>query len=200
MNEILPDVFSWSWHSPRHGYNFNGYLVRLPHGDVCIDPPQMSDEVLADLAQRSLIGILLTNRNHVRDCHKVRQRTGAPVFIHPGDAAEAERLGAVIDEYLEVGQAIGPLIVHPATGKSPGEVCFHWPDRKTLFIGDACIGNPPGQCSLLPDKVMEDPIALRRSLRRIASELDFDALLLGDGEPILRGGRRALQDLVAKFS
>jgi len=37
-------------------------------------------------------------------------------------------------------------------------------------------------------------------LKRIASRIDFDALLLGDGEPILRGGRRALQDLVATFS
>ncbi len=199
MKEILPDVFTWSWLSPRHGYNFNGYLVRLPRGNVCIDPPEMPDDVLAELAQKGVACTVLTNRNHVRACEKVRSKTGAPVFIHPADAPEAERLGAVIDEYLEVGQNLGPLTVHSAVGKSPGEICLHWPERKALFIGDACIGNPPGACSLLPEKVMEDPIALRRSLRRIASELDFDSLLLGDGAPILRGGRAALQTLVATF-
>jgi len=51
---------------------------------------------------------------------------------------------------------------------------------------------------LLPDKAMEDPIALRRSLKRIL-DLDFDALLVGDGVPILTGGKRALQDLVARL-
>jgi glyoxylase-like metal-dependent hydrolase (beta-lactamase superfamily II) len=200
MKEILPDVFTWSWPSPRHGYDFNGYLLRVAPGNVCIDPPEMPDDVLAELARQGVALTVLTNRNHVRACEKVRLKTQAPVFIHPADAPEAERLGAMIDEYLEVGQSIGPLIVHPAVGKSPGEVCVYWPERKALFIGDACIGNPPGACALLPDKVMEDPIAVRRSLRRIASELDFDALLLGDGAPILKGGRRALQALVATFA
>lgn len=199
MNEILPDVFKNSWRSPRHGYDFNGYLVALPQGNLCIDPPEMPEETLDELARRKIAFIVLTNRNHVRACQKVREKTGAPVFIHPADAPDAERLGAIIDEYLEVGQAMGPLIIHSAAGKSPGEVCLHWPARKILFLGDACIGNPPGQCSLLPEKVMDDPVALRRSLRRIATEIDFDALLFGDGEPILSGGRRALQNLVAQF-
>ncbi len=51
MNELMPDVFTWSWPSPRHGYNFNGYLVRTPSGNVCIDPVEMSEEVLAEIAQ-----------------------------------------------------------------------------------------------------------------------------------------------------
>jgi glyoxylase-like metal-dependent hydrolase (beta-lactamase superfamily II) len=199
MNELMPDVFTWSWPSPRHGYNFNGYLVRMPSGNVCVDPAEMSEEVLAEIASQGVLYTVLTNRNHVRASEKVRSKTGAPIFIHPADAAEAERLGALIDEYLEADQKIGQLVVHPVAGKSPGEVCLHWPERKTLFIGDACIGNPPGRCSLLPDKVMEDPIALRRSLKRI-TELDFDALLVGDGAPILTGGRRALQELVASLA
>ncbi len=198
MNELMPDVFTWSWPSPRHGYNFNGYLVRTPSGNVCIDPVEMSEEVLAEIASQGLFCTVLTNRNHVRAVEKVRGKTGAPTFIHPADAAEAERLGAVVDDYLEAGQKICHLVVHPVAGKSSGEVCLHWPERKALFIGDACIGNPPGRCSLLPDKAMEDPIALRRSLKRIL-DLDFDALLVGDGTPILTGGKRALQDLVARL-
>jgi glyoxylase-like metal-dependent hydrolase (beta-lactamase superfamily II) len=130
----------------------------------------------------------------------VQNATGAQVFIHPADAAYATEQGAKIDDYLSVGQNIGPLVVHPAQGKSAGEIALHWPERRILIIGDACIGNPPGSCSLLPEKVIEDPLALKRSLARLASEVDFEALLMGDGAPIVRGGRVALQALVAKFN
>jgi glyoxylase-like metal-dependent hydrolase (beta-lactamase superfamily II) len=197
VKEILPDVFTWSWLSPRHGYNFNGYFVRSPRGNICIDPAEMSDELLSELSRLGLSCVVITNRNHVRASERVRSKTGAPVFVHPADAPEAGRLGATIDDYLEVGQAIGPLIVHSAAGKSPGEVCLYWPNRKALFVGDACIGNPPGGCSLLPDRVMDDPVALRRSLSQLA-KLDFDFLLLGDGEPIMAGGKQALQALAGR--
>ena len=95
-------------------------------------------EVLAEIASQGVLYTVLTNRNHVRASEKVRSKTGAPTFIHPADAAEAERLGAVVDEYIEAGQKFGQLVVHPAAGKSSGEVCLHWPERKALFIGDAC--------------------------------------------------------------
>ena len=42
--------------------------------------------------------------------------------------------------------------------------------------------------------------ALRQSLARLARTIDFDALLLGDGAPILAGGRAALERLVASFA
>jgi hypothetical protein len=61
------------------------------------------------------------------------------------------------------------------------------------------VGHPPGKLGLLPEKVMDDPSALRRTLRRLSTEVDFDTLLVGDGVPILRGGREALAALVASF-
>lgn len=199
MDEIVPDIWMWSWFSERHKYNFNGYLVRSPSANVCVDPVETSNEVLSEIASRPVAVVVLTNRNHVRAANKVRERTGAQVFIHPADAAYAVTQGAIIDDYLEIGQKLGPLHVLPAYGKSPGEVALHWPERKVLIVGDACVGNPPGVCSLLPDRVMDDPIALRRSLRHLATEVDFDALLVGDGKPIISGGRAALQALVATF-
>ncbi len=38
MREILSDFFTWPWFSEPHGYNFNGYLIRDPGGNICIDP------------------------------------------------------------------------------------------------------------------------------------------------------------------
>jgi glyoxylase-like metal-dependent hydrolase (beta-lactamase superfamily II) len=89
-------------------------------------------------------------------------------------------------------------VIEPAAGKSPGEVALHWPERRLLFIGDAVIGNPPGACGLLREKVMDDPARLRQSVRNLL-ELDFDTLLFGDGTPILTDARARLAELVATF-
>jgi glyoxylase-like metal-dependent hydrolase (beta-lactamase superfamily II) len=89
-------------------------------------------------------------------------------------------------------------MVEPAPGKSPGEVVLHWRERRLLFAGDAIIGNPPGRCSLLREKVLDDPPRLRRSVRNLL-DLDFDALLVGDGTPILHDAKARVAELVATF-
>jgi glyoxylase-like metal-dependent hydrolase (beta-lactamase superfamily II) len=199
MKEILPGVFTWPWFSERHGYDFNGWLFRHAGGNVCVDPVQMPDDVLDAIAKEGAATIVLTNRNHGRASARVRERTGAKVLIHPADATHAKNEGSAIDGELAHGQAVGPFRVVPAAGKSPGEVALHWPERRILVVGDACVGKPPGGLALLPEKVMDDPPALRRSLARIAAEVDFDTILVGDGAPILTGAKAALQGLVATF-
>lgn len=198
MNELLPDVFTWSWFSERHGYDFNGYLLRVPGGNVCVDPVEMSDGVLDDIAREGVSLIVLTNRNHTRASNRVRERTGAAVAIHSADAPHARAQGAVIDRELAFGESVGPFVALDAHGKSPGEIALHWPERRMLVVGDACVGNPPGACAMLPEKVIDDVAALRVSLARLAA-VDFDRLLLGDGVAFTTGGRAALAALVATF-
>jgi glyoxylase-like metal-dependent hydrolase (beta-lactamase superfamily II) len=85
-----------------------------------------------------------------------------------------------------------------AAGKSPGEVALHWPERKILIVGDAVVGDPPGRCKLLPEKVVDDPSLLRASVRSLLA-LDFDILLVGDGAPILQNAKERLTELVKTF-
>ena len=198
MHEIVTDVLTWTWFSEPHGYNFNGYLVRHGEGNLCIDPVPPSDECLADIARIGSARILLTNRNHSRAANVIRARTAARTLIHPDDAAHARSQGAEIDGQLNVGQKIGPLTIVAVPGKSPGEVALHWPERKLLIVGDAVIGNPPGRCGLLREKVMDDPARLRQSVRNLL-DLDFDALLFGDGVSILQHAKTQLKELVDTF-
>src|SRR6266571_3548664 len=109
MNEIVTDIFTWAWFSEPHGYNFNGYLIRHPDGNLCIDPVQPSEECLEELARLGAVKILLTNRNHSRAANLIRARTGARTLIHPDDAAHARGQGAAIDGELSPGEKIGPL-------------------------------------------------------------------------------------------
>lgn len=198
MREIVSGIFTWPWFSEEKGYDFNGYLVVRPDGNLCIDPVQMSDEVLEALAAKGVTSIVLTNRNHSRASARVRERTGARILCHPADAEHVRGQGGVVDGPLEVGGRAGPFQVLAADGKSPGEVALYWPERGILVVGDVCVVNPPGTCAVLPERVMDDPAALRRSLRRLA-EVEFDTLLPGDGAAILRGARDALRALVATF-
>ncbi|MFI5290899.1 MAG: hypothetical protein ACHQ17_14665 [Polyangia bacterium] len=200
MRELLPDISTWTWFSDRFGYDFSGWHVRHPSGNLCIDPVQMSEEVLDELARLGVARIVLTNRNHFRDAERLRARTGAEVMIHPADAAFVREKGVTLGAPLSAGQRVGPFTVVPADGKSPGEVALHWPERRILVVGDICVGNPPGALGLLPETVMDDPAALRLSLARLAETLDFDTLLVGDGASILSGARAALRTLVARFS
>jgi glyoxylase-like metal-dependent hydrolase (beta-lactamase superfamily II) len=142
--------------------------------------------------------ILLTNRNHSRAANAVRARTGAMTLIHPEDAEYARGQGTIIDGQLRVGEKIGPLTIVAAAGKSPGEVALHWPERRLLFVGDAVVGNPRGRCGVLREKVMDDPPRLRASVRSLL-DVDFDALLFGDGTPILDGAKPQLKELVETF-
>ncbi|MFQ5682547.1 MAG: hypothetical protein ACE5HC_04665 [Candidatus Binatia bacterium] len=198
MKEIVKDIFTWPWFSEPHGYNFNGYLVCDPGGNLCIDPVEPGEEVLEEIASYGVARILLTNRNHSRAANLVRSKTGARTAIHPADAAHARSQGTEIDDELKLAKKVGPLVVVGVAGKSPGEIALHWPERKMLIVGDAVIGNPPGRCKLLPDKVVDDPARLRASVRGLLA-LDFETLLPGDGEAILQGARERLRELVTTF-
>ena len=198
MQELVAGIFTWHWFSEPHGYNFNGYLVTAPGGNVCIDPVVPSDADLAFLLRRGVSFIALTNRNHVRAANQVRAATGARTLIHRADAAYARQQGADIDEEVQVADRIGPFVAVGAAGKSPGEIALHWPQRRLLVVGDAVVGKPPGHCAFLPDRVMDDPARLRASVGDFLA-LDFDVLLVGDGEPILSGARDRLRELIHQF-
>ena len=198
MREIVTDILTWSWFSEPHQYYFNGHLVRNPGGNICIDPVEPAEDGLDGIAIEGVARILLTNRNHSRAANRVRDRTGARTAIHGSDAEHARNEGAELDDTLEVGERIGPLEVINAAGKSPGEVALFWRNRRTLIVGDAVIGNPSGHCGLLPDRVKYNPAGLRGSVRKFL-DLDFDTLLVGDGESILENAKARLEELVATF-
>ena len=198
MRDIVSDILTWPWFSEPHGYNFNGHFVRDPGGNICIDPVEPTEADMNTLVREGVARIILTNRNHSRASNQVRARTGARTAIHADDAGHARSQETELDDGLEVGATVGPLEMVDASGKSPGEVALLWPDRGILIVGDAIIGNPPGQCGLLPERVMDDPVRLRSNLRKLL-DLDFDILLFGDGESILRDAKARLEELVRTF-
>ncbi|MCZ6494556.1 MAG: MBL fold metallo-hydrolase [Alphaproteobacteria bacterium] len=198
MRDIVSDILTWSWFSEPHGYNFNGHLIRDPSGNICVDPVEPTSDDLDAIVQQGVTRIVLTNRNHSRAANRVRARTGARTVIHADDAEHARSQDTELDGELTIGDRIGPLEVVGAAGKSPGEVALFWRDRGILIVGDAIIGNPPGRCGLLPERVMDDPARLRANVRKLL-DLDFDILLVGDGASLLDDAKARLKELVETF-
>jgi glyoxylase-like metal-dependent hydrolase (beta-lactamase superfamily II) len=195
MREIVEGIWTWPWFSEPHGYAFNGHLVTHEGGNVCIDPVDGGPTVLDALAAREVGVIVVTNRNHVRNAAAVRERTGARLLVHAADADYVRTQGATVDGPLVPGTHVGPFTVVGVPGKSPGEIALHWQERRILIVGDAIIGNPPGSCGFLRDKVMDDPPMLRASVRALLA-LDFDTLLVGDGASIVGGAKEQVHHLV----
>ena len=86
------------------------------------------------------------------------------------------------------------IVVDPPPCKSPGEIGLYWEKRGVLVLGDALIA-PYGALKLIPESKLDDPARLKDSLRKLDS-LEFDILLLADGDPILRDAKPKVMDFL----
>ncbi len=195
MDKILKDVYTWSVFSEEKKLNFNGYFIHTQHplfGNVVIDPTPVSD---LDLAQMETLGlvqkILITNRNHIRWSCELRVKFNAEIRMNSADAQSEDMIS---DHNFGDGDMLAGFLkaVVIPDNKSPGETALYWEEKKILFLGDALIGKPPGDVSLLPPEKYAD-IEKARAGIQVLDDLNFDSLLMGDGDPIVTGGKKAIE-------
>jgi glyoxylase-like metal-dependent hydrolase (beta-lactamase superfamily II) len=138
--------------------------------------------------------VYLTNRNHSRSAAAFRDCFSVPVRVHEADmeAAEVSADEAAVEGPIGAGEAIA---VH-VPGKSPGELAFLVPAREALVVGDVVISPPGAGLTTYPDEAIDDRDELMRSARKLL-QLEFDALLLCDGEPVVSGGKQRLAEFVS---
>jgi glyoxylase-like metal-dependent hydrolase (beta-lactamase superfamily II) len=189
MIRLFDGVFSWSWFSPEKRFNFNGHLLKTEHGVVMVDPVSLTEGDLAYIEAAGLKpdALVITNRNHLRTREDVLARWKIKTVLH---AAEVEQAGVPADWNVEDGDDVYGLTVVHVPGKSPGEIALFWPERRFLLVGDALIA-PYGKIKTVPEEKMDDPALMRVSLGRLKT-LDFDVLLVGDGDPLLSGAKAAV--------
>ena len=197
LKKLNPNLFFWSEFSEEKQLNFNGYYLVHGKESVLIDPPDLRDDGMIELKQRvadhsgsPLKAILLTNVHHDRASLKFKETFNVPIYIHENDK---DLLDFTPDHTFKADETIfcGLKAIHLENQKSPGESAFLQGDRKQLFVGDALIGKTPGKLNLLPPDKYKDIQKAKEALKGLQS-LDIDDLLLGDGEPILGGAKKAL--------
>lgn len=193
LEKLSEKVYTWFRYSDRLGYDLNGYYLSSEEGNLLVDPPGLTDDEadeIESLGEPQLL--LITNYTHWRQAPSFLERWAVPVAAHEIEVPRLPR----VDRTLSDGERLpGGWRVLFVPGKSRGEIALHTEgERGILLVGDIMIGEPPGLLRLLPDEKIEDKPALLESLRRIAG-LEFETLLVGDGQSILRGAGPIVREL-----
>jgi glyoxylase-like metal-dependent hydrolase (beta-lactamase superfamily II) len=193
VERLFDGVRRWTWFSEEKGMDFNGWIIETPDARVWLDPAWGDDELWAELEK---VGrpheILLSNKDHERASAELKKKYGIPVAIHEADApllsTPPERTFRDREKLYGVFQ-----VVRFTKLKSPGECAFFWPERRMLFVGDAVTGHPAGKAGLVQKHAGKPEVF--EDLKKLLA-LDFDSLLVGDGEPFVKGGKAALESLL----
>ena len=195
MKEILEKIWTWSVFSEEKGYNFNSLLISDGNKRVLIDPVKPSDEDFNFIKSKAPFeAIYLTNKDHLRDTHNLRRKLYIPTWSHKEDK---QYLKNEVDYIFKDKDklACGIEVIHLQDQKSPGESGFYISNRKILILGDALIGHTPGNLKLLPAEKYANINKAKSGLLRL-QDLEFDILLLGDGEHILEGAKKKVMEFL----
>jgi uncharacterized cupin superfamily protein/glyoxylase-like metal-dependent hydrolase (beta-lactamase superfamily II) len=189
----IESIAMWSVWQPAHRVFFNSYFLARESGNIVVDPLAWSEQDEVEIRERGGVAwIIITNRDHERRARDLATLFGAKIAASDGDTP---LLSGPVDLRLREGDRTFPgLHVIQLEGmKSPGEIALHLPDVKTAIVGDALWGEPAGTLRLLPDDKLLDARAAVLSLRKLWA-LRLDALLVGDGMPILHDADRIIGD------
>lgn len=189
MKEILDGIYTWSWFSPEKGFDFSSYMLQSNSEWVIIDPVEIDIGKIKNLAGTA--SIILTNRDHERIAAKIRDDFRAIIYAPELDAGQMELKPDLTynDGDILPGSLKAILIKN---GKSEGETALLWEERKILFIGDAIIGWPKGEFSLLPEPKYKNPMQAKESIRELL-KYDFDKALVCDGISVLENPKAAIR-------
>lgn len=198
MQEIVSGVFQWSWFSQEKGYDFNGHVILSEEGRVIIDPPPLSNEDFTWLEEhRPYQAILLTNRDHTREAEPLKKKLAASIYAPELDAP---LMNIQVDHTYRNEDPLpaGMMAIHIPDNKSPGESALLLKSNGgILILGDAMIGVPAGQLSLMPSDKYKDIERARQGLR-VLLDHPFERILVGDGESILRDGKKVLRQFLSR--
>jgi glyoxylase-like metal-dependent hydrolase (beta-lactamase superfamily II) len=174
----------------------NIWVVGDDESCLVIDAPHDVDAILAVVAGRSVKAIVCTHAHddHVRVAPELRERTGAPVLLHPDDRPlwELTHPDLLWDADLADGQSLtiggASVSVLHTPGHAPGAVCLYVHDLGCVFTGDTLFQGGPGATG----RSFSDADVIVQSIRRQLFALPDDTVVhTGHGDDTTIADERA---------
>jgi len=173
----------------------NVWVVGDDEQCVVIDAPHDVDAIMKIVGGRAVKAIICTHAHddHVRVAPALRERTGAPILLHPDDRPlwELTHTGELWDADLTDGQSIkiggAALTVLHTPGHAPGAVCLYSHDLGCVFTGDTLFEGGPGATG----RSFSDEKVIVASIRRRLFDLPDETIVhTGHGADTTIGAER----------
>jgi hypothetical protein len=211
MQELLPGVHQAITLMKAGPMKFNAGMLAIKAEDALV---LMSPFTLPEDQRRALeaLGqpthIIIDADSHERDADAYRQQYGAKILSHH---QIAPKLKLEPDLTFKTGDALpGGLKAIGIPGTRPGETALLLPNGDgALLVGDTLMNIPAAERGFLmrllgfpvglgkmPKMAIKDSQQAHQSYLALL-ELDFDALIVSHGEPILSGAKEALRRALA---
>ncbi|MER5750353.1 MBL fold metallo-hydrolase [Streptomyces sp. NPDC002088] len=164
---------------------------------VVIDAPHSVTDILAVVGGRTVKAILCTHAHddHVRVAPELRDRTGAPILLHPDDkplwqlAHSAHTWDRNVYDGYEITVAGTALRALHTPGHAPGAVCYFAPELGCVFTGDTLFQGGPGATG----RSYSDEDLIKQSIRARLFALPEDTVVhTGHGADTTIGTERKL--------
>jgi glyoxylase-like metal-dependent hydrolase (beta-lactamase superfamily II) len=201
VREVAPGLWIWSAYHDSWKENVGSVYCETDDGVALIDPLVPTDD--AERFWRALdrdveraggaVHVLLTVFWHARSAGAVAERYGARTWVPRRSRGPVTRRGIAVTDPFRPGDELPGGIEAFPTARS-NEVVYWLPRHRALVPGDVLLGADTGGVRLcppswLPASTSRDDLA--GSLRPLL-ELPISRILVSHGEPVLRGGRKAL--------
>jgi glyoxylase-like metal-dependent hydrolase (beta-lactamase superfamily II) len=173
----------------------NVWVVGDDRECMVIDAPHDVDAIMRIVGDRSVKAILCTHAHddHVRAAPALRERTQAPLLLHPDDQPvwELTHRDTLWDVDLADGQEVTVagtrLRVLHTPGHAPGAVCFYAPDLGCVFTGDTLFKGGPGATG----RSFSDEDTIKESIRSALFALPDETVVhTGHGDDTTIGAEK----------
>jgi hydroxyacylglutathione hydrolase len=163
------------------GFEVNAYVIHAPEGDIIVDAGAEPEKILAS-THHPVAAILITHghTDHISALDTMRERTGAPVYMHPKDAESAGVRGyEPLRDGEDMALAGQRLYVIHTPGHSPGSVTFVV--GKDQIVGDLVLPGSVGRTDI-PGASWEQ---IETSLRKVMRYWEDETRLYTGHGPVL---------------
>ena len=190
---------TFSLDGETHEVENNIWVIGDDTDCIVIDAPHSVDDILAVVDGRNVKAILCTHAHddHVRVAPELRERTGAPVLLHPDDRPlwELTHPDYLWDADLADGQSLtiggASVSVLHTPGHAPGAVCLYVHDLGCVFTGDTLFQGGPGATG----RSFSDADEIVESIRRQLFALPDDTVVhTGHGDDTTIADERTALD------